>query len=63
MVQHIILLVTEQGFKAQSLGGIGLMEEQEQIEQYRKAGWTKVLQEYIPMANSNVVIMAKGAEE
>lgn len=63
MVQHIILLVTEQGFKAQTLDGVGLMEEQEQIEQYRKAGWTKVLQEYIPMANSNVVIMAKGAQE
>jgi len=29
MVQHIILLVTEQGFKAQTLDGVGLMEEQE----------------------------------
>lgn len=62
-MQHIILLVTEQGMQVKTLDGVGLIGEQEQIEQYRKAGWTKILQEYVPMAKTNVVIMAKGAEE
>lgn len=59
MVQQVMIFLTPEGTTLRTLDPTSILGEQEVIEGYRKEGWIKVLQEYVPSARTHLTVMAR----